>query len=116
MLLFWLTTCVPCRYEMKAIAEKYEGWTTQADFNFYAISTDFQKNYEAFKSVVAKNEWGWETYHDTNREFRNIMPGQLNGLPQTFVLDKDGKIAYHKRKYRTGDEDKLFAEIQKLSK
>ena len=26
VLMFWLTTCVPCRYEMKAVKEKYEGW------------------------------------------------------------------------------------------
>ena len=48
VLLFWLTTCVPCRYEMKAIKEKYEGWQEEADFNLYAISTDFSKNYERF--------------------------------------------------------------------
>jgi peroxiredoxin len=49
-----------------------------------------------------------------NREFRNIMPGELNGLPQTFVIDADGKIVYHKRKWRPGDEDKIFEAVKSI--
>ena len=43
------------------------------------------------------------------------MPGQLNGLPQTFILDKEGNIALHKRKYRSGDEDKLYEKVKELA-
>lgn len=115
VLMFWLTTCVPCRYEMKAVQEKYEGWQAEEDFNLYAISTDFAKNYESFVRMVDKNDWPWQSVNDMNREFRRIMPGELNGLPQTFIIDKDGQIAYHKRKYRSGDEDALFAKIKELN-
>jgi len=116
VLMFWLTTCVPCRYEMKAVKEKFEGWKEQEDFNLYAISTDFAKNYERFVKMVGENDWPWQSVNDVNREFRRIMPGELNGLPQTFIIDKNGQIAYHKRKYRSGDEDALFAKIQELNK
>lgn len=115
VLLFWLTTCAPCRIEMGQIKKKYEGWKNMADFNLYAISTDFPKNHERFFKTVKEQEWGWDTYLDVNREFLKIMPGNLNGLPQTFILDKDGKIVYHKRKYRHGDEDKLFAKIMEIT-
>ena len=116
VLLFWLTTCTPCRFEMQAIKNKYTDWQAQADFNFYAISTDFERNYETFVKMVNENGWEWETYNDVNREFRNVMPGELNGLPQTFLLDKDGKIVYHKRKWRPGDEDVLFDKVKALAK
>jgi len=116
VLLFWLTTCVPCRYEMKAIAEKYDQWQSEADFNLVAISTDFQKNYDAFVRRVKESGWKWKTYHDMNREFRLVMPGELNGLPQVFVLDKAGNIVFHKRKYRPGDEDVLFEKIKAAAK
>lgn len=115
VILFWLTTCVPCRYELKAIHEKYENWTEEADFNLVAISTDFQKNYESFVKKVNESDWKWETYIDVNREFRHVMPGQLNGLPQTFIIDKDGNIVYHKRKYRSGDEDLLFEKVKTIA-
>lgn len=115
VLMFWLTTCGPCRMELKAIKEKYDGWKQEADFNFYAISTDFPKNYPQFVSRVDEGNWHFPAYHDLDREFRLVMPGALNGLPQVFVLDKDGNIAYHTRKYQPGDEDKLFEEIKKLN-
>ncbi len=114
VLLFWLTTCGPCRMELSAISGKYSQWQKEAKFNFFAISTDWQENSGQFVKRVQESKWQFEALHDFNREFRMVMPGELNGLPQVFVLDKDGKIVYHKRKYIPGDEDQLFAEIKKL--
>ena len=111
---FWLTTCYPCRMELKAIKEKFEGWQQEADFKFVAISTDFEKNYPAFVKMVNDNNWPWEAYNDVNRDFWEVMPGGLNGLPQVFVFDQKGEIVYHKRKYKTGDEDVLFEKIKSL--
>jgi cytochrome oxidase Cu insertion factor (SCO1/SenC/PrrC family) len=115
VVLFWLTTCYPCRVEMAAIKKKYEQWQDETDFNLVAVSTDFDKNYDNYLKYVEKADWPWEAYHDSNREFRNVLPGGLNGLPQTFVFDANGEIAYHKRKFRSGDEDKLYEEIKKLA-
>lgn len=112
VLLFWLTTCYPCRMEMKAIAKEYEAWQQETPFQLVAISTDFQKNFSSFTKMVEKNNWPWLSVNDVNREFRRIMPGRLNGLPQLFVLDKNRKITYHKRKYQPGDEKELFRQIQ----
>ena len=114
ILLFWLTTCGPCRAEMAAIAKKYEGWQQEKPFNMYAVSIDWPKNDEQFISRVAKSNWPFPAYHDFNREFGKIMPGNLNGLPQVFILDKNGEIVHHKRKYIYGDEDKLFEWIKEL--
>jgi len=115
VLLFWLTTCKPCFREMQAIQDKYEGWQANTAFNLYAISTDFPRNFDAFAKRVTDSNWPFEAYNDVNREFKEVMPGGLNGLPQVFVLDATGKIVYHKRYYRPGDEDRLFAEIQQIA-
>jgi len=111
VILFWLTTCYPCGLELKALKEKYPKWAAAEDFNFYAISTDFQKNYSNFQKRVKDSGWAFETYHDTNRAFSKEMPGNLNGLPQVFIYDAEGNIIYHKRKYRPGEEDKLIEQI-----
>lgn len=115
VVLFWLTTCYPCRMELNAIKKAYPEWKKEVDFNLVAISTDFKKNYDNFIKRVEKEQWPWETFHDTHREFRLVMPGGLNGLPQTFVFDKNGEIAYHKRKYTTGDEKVLFEKVKALA-
>ncbi len=116
ILLFWLTTCYPCRVEMKAIKKVYAQWKQEADFNLVAISTDFPKNYDNFVKQVKDNDWPWQTYNDLNREFKHVLPGGLNGLPQTFILDAAGNVVYHKRKYSSGDEQRLFEKIKAISK
>jgi cytochrome c biogenesis protein CcmG, thiol:disulfide interchange protein DsbE len=86
ILSFWMTTCYPCRVELDAYTRNY-----------------------------ARNAgYPFPVYWDMNREFTQIMPGGLNGLPQVFVLDKNGKIVYHKRKYSTGDELALFEIVKGL--
>ena len=114
VLAFWLTTCVPCLYELKAVSQKYEGWKKEAGFNYYAISIDFPKNYGHFAKRVEESQWPFPAYWDMNREFQIILPGQLNGLPQTFVLDKNGRIVHHTHRYLQGDEDRLFEFVKSL--
>lgn len=116
VVLFWLTTCYPCGLELNAIKAKFPQWNEEADFNLYAISTDFPKNAEKFAKRVKSGGWTFEAYHDFNRDFVKVMPAGLNGLPQVFVFDKDGTIVYHKRKYIAGDEDILFAKVKELAK
>jgi len=114
VLMFWLTTCGPCHMKLNAIKPIYPGWKEQADFNVYAISGDWPKNYDKFVKQTKAKKWEWETYHDTNRAFKDILPGGLNGYPQTFIFDKDGKLVYQDKKYRPGDEKKLFKKIQEV--
>ncbi len=116
VVMFWLTTCYPCGLELAAITKKFPQWQEEADFNLYAISTDFPKNSEKFTKRVKSGQWTFEAYHDYTRQFMKVMPAGLNGLPQVFVFDKDGTIVYHKRKYKPGDEDVLFEKVKELAK
>jgi cytochrome c biogenesis protein CcmG, thiol:disulfide interchange protein DsbE len=108
VILFWVTTCGPCRMELNAISKKYNQWKKEIDFDFFAISTDFSDRVDQFKFRVTESNWPFPAYLDINREFRMVMEGGLNGLPQLFVLNPKGEILYHTRKYRPGDEDSLF--------
>ena len=115
VLLFWLTTCRPCHMKMDAIKPLYPEWKEEADFNVVAISGDFPQNYPSFVKQVKKKGWEWDTYNDVNRGFRDILPGGLNGYPQTFIFDKNGNLVYQDKQYRSGDEVKLFEQIKKAS-
>jgi thiol-disulfide isomerase/thioredoxin len=116
VLMFWLTTCGPCKLELAAISQKFESWKKEMDFDFYAISTDFSDRTEQFYNRVKTSKWPFPAYHDFNREFKLVMPGGLNGLPQIFVLDASGAVQYHSRRYMPGDEDKLWEAIKLLKK
>ena len=115
ILLFWLTTCYPCRMELEALSKEVPEWQKETDFNLIAISTDFEKNFGSFTQRVEDGQWPWQAYNDMHREFSRFLPGGLNGLPQTFVLDASGEIVYHKRKYRPGDEVALYDAVKAVA-
>jgi cytochrome c biogenesis protein CcmG, thiol:disulfide interchange protein DsbE len=114
VLSFWLTTCYPCRVEMDAYTKNYAQWKKEADFEIVAISIDFPQRFGQIAKIVEESGYPFPVFWDLNREFLNIMPGGLNGLPQVFILDKNGKIAYHKKRYVSGDEVALFEKIKEL--
>ncbi len=116
VLLFWLTTCPPCKVKFQTLEKKYAEWQKEADFDVVAISVDFPKNGERFSQMVKEKDWPWPTYWDYERNFRNIMPSKLNGLPQEFVFDKNGKQVYYKKGFRPGYEEELLKQIKKYAK
>jgi cytochrome c biogenesis protein CcmG, thiol:disulfide interchange protein DsbE len=114
ILAFWLTTCYPCRMELDAYTRNYEQWKKEADFELIAISIDFPGRFHQVGEIARQQKYPFPVLWDMNREFPQVMPGGLNGLPQVFVIDRNGQIAYHKRKYGTGDELKLWEVVKGL--
>jgi cytochrome c biogenesis protein CcmG, thiol:disulfide interchange protein DsbE len=114
VLFFWMTTCYPCRMELTSMRSVYDSLQTITPFNMVAISTDFPDRYPQVVERATTETWPWQTYYDLNREFIQIMPGGLNGLPQVFLLNTQGQVVFHKRKYNTGDEQLIFEAIQKV--
>ncbi|MCC7466570.1 MAG: TlpA family protein disulfide reductase [Saprospiraceae bacterium] len=114
VLAFWLTTCIPCHRELDTYTALYPEWKKQANFNLFAISTDFPKNFRSIARIVKEKQFPFEVYWDRDRLFRSVMPGGLNGLPQVFIFDKNGKLAYQHKGFRPGDEVKLFEKILAL--
>lgn len=115
VLIFWMTTCGPCRQELDAIKTNLENWRKEANFRIVAISMDFPHFYPKYIERVKKENWDFETFFDPYRQFCDVMPyGGLNGLPQVFVFNDKGEIIYHHHKYMSGDEIDLFSAIKKL--
>jgi len=114
MVLFWLSTCKPCHMKMDAIKPLYPEWKEEADFNVVAISGDYPQNYSKFVDQVRSKGWQWDSYNDVNRRFKEILPGGLNGYPQTFIFDKNGNLAYQDKKFTPGDETALIYEIKRI--
>lgn len=114
VLAFWLTTCGPCKMELATYTRLYQQWKSSADFDLYAISTDFPQRFRQIANIVQANKYPFPVYWDGDRRFRDLLPGGLNGLPQIFLFDRQGKLVYHHRKFRPGDENELFARIQAL--
>jgi thiol-disulfide isomerase/thioredoxin len=113
VLSFWLTTCAPCLREFQEMSEKYPAWKNY--FRFVGISTDFEQNMPRVWEINKERQFPFEIYWDMHREFRKVLPGALNGLPQVFVFDKNGQIAYHKKGFFTGDAEKLYEKTKEIA-
>jgi cytochrome c biogenesis protein CcmG, thiol:disulfide interchange protein DsbE len=113
---FWLTTCYPCMIELETYVKEYENWMKTTPFNLVAVSTDFPEKFKKIGQVANEKKFPFPTYWDFNREFKEILPGGLNGLPQVFLFDKDGKLVWQHKRFYYGDEKELFAKVQEYSK
>lgn len=111
---FWLTTCVPCHIELASYSSHFTEWQKQTDFQLVAISIDFQERFSKVKQMAKEKKWPFPVYWDKDRAFKNILPGNLNGLPQVFLFDKNGKLVWQHKKYTPGDEEELFAQVKAL--
>ncbi len=111
---FWLTTCMPCKWELDTYTANFPEWKKQANFNMYAISIDFPHNFRKIAKIAREKQYPFEVYWDRDRVFHAVMPGDLNGLPQVFIFDKNGKLAYRHKGFRPGDELTLFEKIKEL--
>ncbi len=115
VLAFWLTTCYPCMLELDAYTKKYADWQAESPFNLVAISTDFPAKFQRIGQVVREKNFPFPAFWDFNREFREILPGGLNGLPQVFIFDKNGILVWQHRKFYSGAEDEMFKKVKELN-
>jgi cytochrome c biogenesis protein CcmG/thiol:disulfide interchange protein DsbE len=111
---FWATWCAPCKKELNTIDELYEDWQSKTGVNLVAVSIDDEKTKNSVPVYVNGKGWTYLVLMDPNGDFKRAMG--VNNVPHTFLIDKDGNIVYSHNNYAPGDEEKLFAEIEKLTK
>ncbi|MEP7321475.1 MAG: TlpA disulfide reductase family protein [Saprospiraceae bacterium] len=116
VLMFWLTTCNPCAKEIRAIHANFDQWQKVVPFHLVAMSEDREENFNDILERTRTEQWPFETYWDFNRNFGALMPGKLNGFPQTFIFNKDGKLTWSKRGYLPGDESIFFEKLKEAAR
>lgn len=84
----WATWCIPCRAEMPAMEKLYRELGPKG-FRIIAISVDegSSKDVEAF---VKEYGLTFDVLQDRTGEIQRVY--QTTGVPESFLLDKDGII------------------------
>ena len=111
---FWATWCKPCIQELNNINDVYIDWQDETNVKVVAISIDDTRNIPKVGPLVNGKGWEYDVYIDANSDLRRALNVQT--VPHTFLLDKDGNIVWQHSGYTPGDEEELFTLIQKLSK
>ena len=111
---FWATWCSPCKKELDAIADLYDGWQEEYGMELVAITMDTQRALAKVKPLVESKGWPFIILSDANQALRNSLNFQT--IPQTFLLGKEGNIVFTHSGYVPGDEYELEERIKELGK
>jgi thiol-disulfide isomerase/thioredoxin len=86
---FWATWCGPCREALphiQNVAKKFQGQP------LVILSISLDKDENAWKAFIAKNEMTWPQYRDGYFEGPIAKMFGVNAIPHTFTIDADGVL------------------------
>lgn len=110
---FWATWCPPCRREMPSI-ERLSHLLKGGDFEILAVNV--AENLDMVFSFTGTLDPvpTFPIVFDKDGSVLKAWP--VRGLPTTFVLDKQGRIAYRAVGGREFDDPAILAQIQSLNR
>jgi cytochrome c biogenesis protein CcmG/thiol:disulfide interchange protein DsbE len=88
---FWASWCIPCRQEHPVLVEAAETYTPKG-VRFIAIAY----NDAPEDSRRWLQEWGQAFPSLMDQGARTAIDYGISGVPETFILDKQGVVAYKK--------------------
>jgi peroxiredoxin len=88
----WATWCGPCRDEMPAMETLYDDFKNNPDFVMLAVSQD-TKGRQVVAPYVEKNGYHFTVLLDPENKVGELY--DVSGVPETFVIDREGRIAAH---------------------
>jgi thiol-disulfide isomerase/thioredoxin len=102
---FWATWCSPCKKELDAIKELYDGWQKEYGVELIAITIDNQRALPKVPGMVESMGWPFTFFAGNEEQMRTAFNFQT--IPQTYVVNQSGTIIYDHNGYMPGDELQL---------
>jgi thiol-disulfide isomerase/thioredoxin len=103
---FWATWCRPCIEEMPTI-EKAQTILNKEDIVFLIASSESAEEIDAFRKA-----------HNFNFNFLQVQNSEelnIQGLPTTFIFNKEGKLVFSESGYRKWDEKNNIDMLLKIT-
>ena len=91
LLNLWATWCAPCREEMPGLQTLHERYHARG-LDVIGASTDARGAEDAVRAFVKEFGITFTILHDADESASRIF--RTNGLPETFLIDANGKIAH----------------------
>ncbi|HUO06184.1 MAG TPA: TlpA disulfide reductase family protein [Candidatus Binataceae bacterium] len=88
----WASWCGPCREEMPSMQTLYETFKNNPNFVMLAVSQDTQGR-KSVAPYIEKNGYGFTVLLDPENQVGESY--DVSGVPETFIIDQQGKIAAH---------------------
>jgi peroxiredoxin len=111
MVNFWASWCAPCRVEMPHLNKLHDKYRASG-FVLLGVNVDEDLG----KATGAASKWGvkFPVLLDAEKKVSRLY--DLNSMPTTVLIDRDGKVRYLHRGYRDGFEVTYEQQIRELLK
>jgi len=106
---FWATWCPPCRAEMPSMQRAWEQLHKQG---IQMLGVDVGEDEDTIFQFTANYPVEFPLLLD--QDSRVIDQWPVRGLPTTFVVDPEGRIAYQAIGGREWDDPELLAQVRAL--
>ena len=106
---FWASWCGPCRQEMPLLDRLHHRYQ---DTGFAVLGVNVEGEAGPAQEIVDKTNVTFPVLIDTNQKVSEMY--NLEAMPSTVVVDRDGVVRYIHRGYKPGDEAKYIEVVKAL--
>ena len=106
---FWASWCGPCREEMPLLEDLYNKYKDQG---LVVLGINVDSEVAQAMKFLDKEPVTFPILLDSESAVSEKY--QVDAMPTTYIIDRDGTIKAHHRGYRDGFMDKYDQEIQEL--
>ncbi len=109
MINFWATWCGPCRQEMPLLDALYSRYQ-RVGFSLLGVNIDDDSR----RAMQMIEELGvsFPVLFDARKEVSKLY--EVEAMPVTVIVDREGKVRYIHHGYKPGYEDKYLDQIRSL--
>ncbi len=106
---FWATWCGPCRQEMPLLDDIHQNYR---DMGFTVLGVNVENDPAKADDHLAENPVSFPILYDTRSEVSKLY--QVDAMPTTVMVDRDGNIRHFHRGFKPGYEDAYAAQVKQL--
>ena len=109
LLNFWASWCGPCRQEMPVLDKLHQHYN---DAGFAVLGVNVEGKEKPARKVLDKTPVTFPVLLDANQLVSKLY--ELEAMPSTVVIDRNGDVRYVHRGYKSGDEAKYIEIVKQL--
>ena len=111
LLNFWATWCAPCREEMPQLNKLYEKYRASG-FTLLGVNVDEDSRNAA--GIAGQLGVKFPVLLDSDKRVSKLY--DLSAMPSTVMIDRDGRVRFLHRGYKSGTENEYDQQIRTLLK
>ena len=106
---FWASWCGPCRQEMPILDRLHQRYE---DTGFAVLGVNVEGKIKPAQEIVDKTNVTFPVLIDEGQAVSELY--DLEAMPSTIVVDRDGVVRYVHRGYKPGDEAQYVEVVKQL--